>query len=222
MLPEDSFVKPVDGHPDLVAFTFPFVLEGKALDTPTVEELEDGDLIIEGWAADFDGVDRQQENFAPGAFERGIKSFLNGTASLNYHHKHDHVLGKVLSLEERETPDRHGLWLRARVDGALKESPLAHIYHQIRRGTLKGLSVGGFFHRAMTNLGKRIVDMDFTEISVTNVPVHARPAFAVVAGKALEDFAVEPEATIDDEALASLDRALDSLSEAFDGCHVGV
>src|SRR3954468_1107894 len=103
MLPEGMYVRPVENAADLVAFTFPFELEGKALpDGSSVEQTDGGDLIIEGWAADFEGVDRQGENFIPGAFERGIKSFLSGTASLNYHHKHDHVLGKVLSLEEKE------------------------------------------------------------------------------------------------------------------------
>lgn len=218
MLPEESFVRPVDGHADLVAFTYPFLLEGKAIDSPPVEELEDGDLIIEGWAADFTGDDRQLENFTNGAFERGVKSFLNGTASLNYHHKHDHVLGKVLELEEREGAPGggSGLWMRARVDGALKDSPLKHIYQQIKRGTLKGLSVGGFFKRAFTAGGRKIVDVDLTEISVTNVPVHSRPAFAVVAGKALEDFEDPSQvSTHETPDLTGLSDALDRLSESL-------
>lgn len=158
-----------------------FTAEGKAL---SAVELEDGDLILEGWAAEFEGIDRQGENFAPGAFERGIRAFLDGPATLAYHHKHDHVLGTVLDL--REVPGR-GLWMRARVDGAIRNHPvLGTIYSQIKRGTLRALSVGGFFRRVLTPAGYRIGDMDFTEISVTGVPVHAKPAFAVVAGKALE------------------------------------
>ncbi|HST43481.1 MAG TPA: HK97 family phage prohead protease, partial [Conexibacter sp.] len=88
-----------------------FYADGKALTTAT--ELDSGDLIIEGWAAVFDGVDRQGENFAEGAFQRGIRTFLDRQASLNWHHRHEIGIGKVLELREVEGK---GLWMRARVD----------------------------------------------------------------------------------------------------------
>lgn len=157
-----------------------FTYGGKSL---TAYELADGDLLIEGWAADFEGNDRQNENFTDGAFQRGVKAFLDGPASLCFHHKHEKVLGKVLELEE--VPGR-GLFMRARVDGAIKGHPeLGTVYRQIKNGTLRALSVGGFFKRKLTATGTKIVDMDFTEISITPVPMHAKPAFAVVAGKAV-------------------------------------
>lgn len=213
---------PVDGDIEKVSFQFPFQIEGKALgEAPTVEILEDGDLIIEGWASEFEGNDRQGENFAPDAFERSIKGFLDGSAPLCYHHKHDKVLGKVLDLEE--VKDR-GLRMRARVDGAIKDHPeLGAIYHQIKKGTLNALSVGGFFRRKLTGDGPKICDMDFLEISVTGVPVHPKPAFAVVAGKALDDFPVEPKQKgkgkkkAEKEMLRSLDGALSSLEAVFEG-----
>lgn len=187
LLPVDSLVKPVEGHDDLIQFRYDFVLDGKALEDggveQTVTEQENGDLIIEGYAAVWDGNDRQGENFAPGAFERGIKSFLDGQAGLCYHHKHDHLLGKVLDLREEEGK---GLKMKARVDGAIRKHPvLGTYYEQIKNGSLNALSVGGFFKRALTEAGRRIVDMDFTEISVTPVPVHSGTNFSVVAGKAL-------------------------------------
>ena len=49
-LPADSFIQAVPNSDDIVAFQFPFELDGKAFDD-TVEVLEDGDLIIEGFAA---------------------------------------------------------------------------------------------------------------------------------------------------------------------------
>jgi HK97 family phage prohead protease len=157
-----------------------FTYGGKA---SNVYELSDGDLIIEGMAADFSGTDRQGENFTDGAFQRGVKAFLDGPASLCFHHKHAMVLGKVLDLEE--IPGR-GLKMRARIDGAIKNHPeLGVIYEQIKRGTLTALSVGGFFKRKMTAAGQRICDVDLTEISITGVPTHTSPSFAVVAGKAL-------------------------------------
>lgn len=168
--------------------TSAFIYGGKAVNT---YELEDGDLILEGLCADFSGVDRQGENFTDGAFQRGAKSFLEGPAALCFHHKHSMVLGKVLALQE--LPGR-GVFMRARVDGAIKNHPeLGAIYQQIKRGTLKALSVGGFFRRKLTNAGYRICDVDLTEISITGVPQHTGPSFAVVAGKALELAAVEHE-----------------------------
>lgn len=217
-LPAELFVRPVEDHPDLVAFNFAFALEGKALDeggtAPVVQELDDGDLLIEGWAAEFDGVDRQGENFTDGAFQRGIKSFLAGPAALCFHHKHDKVLGKVLDLEEVEGK---GLKMKARVDGAIKDHPeLKTYYEQIRKGTLTGLSVGGFFKRAMTRLGTRISDMDFTEISVTGVPVHSKPAFSVVAGKALESAKPDDKPSTDNLVEPDEQAFLDQLGASLD------
>lgn len=186
-LPGDFFVKAVEGHDDMAAFQFDFELgEGKALSDSIVEEdVETGDLIIEGYAAVFDGLDREGENFAPGAFTRGCKAFLSHSAPLCFHHSKRDVLGKVLDLREEEGK---GLWMRARIDGAIKSHPtLGTIYNQIKRGTFNGLSVQGFFKRALQEGGPKIVDMDFTEISVTAAPVHTGPRFAVVGSKALSD-----------------------------------
>jgi HK97 family phage prohead protease len=215
-LPIDSLVRPIKDSDDVLAFQFPFALEAKALPDGAagniVSELEDGDLIIEGWAADFDGVDRQGENFTDGAFQRGIKAFLSGSAPLCFHHKHDQVLGQVLDLEEVEGK---GLRMRARVDGAIKNHPvLGTIYSQIKRGTFRNLSVGGFFKRQLTAAGYRIADMDFTEVSITGVPIHNKTSFAVVAGKALESPAEVAESSEVDTA--AFDGVLDQLSSTLD------
>jgi len=95
------------------------------------------------------------------------------------------VLGKVLSLEEIKGV---GLKMVARVDGAIRNDPhLKTIYEQIKRGTITGLSIGGWFKRKMTPAGIRIYDMDFSEISVTATPVLANgTSFTVEKGKAIE------------------------------------
>jgi HK97 family phage prohead protease len=154
-----------------------FTFDGKAL---SAVEAAEGDLLLEGFSVIFAGLDRQMENFAPGAFRRACKAFLEGPAPLCFHHKPHLVLGKVLEMEE--VPNV-GVRVKARVDGAIKDSPeLAHLYAQIKKGTLTGLSWGGFFRRA----GSKIVDIDATELSVTATPTHSQPSFAVVEGKALE------------------------------------
>jgi len=203
-LPADLFVKPVDGHDDLVAFQYGFALEGKAAGDTFVTELDDGDLLIEGWAADFTGDDREGENFTDGAFTRGIKSFLTGQASLCFHHQNDKGIGRVLDLKEVEGK---GLYMKARVDKQEPTSPLYYIYNAIKKGTYRGLSVGGFFKRKYVEGKRRIADMDFTEISVTPVPVHPGTGFSVVAGKALEGMTEEPVAVI--EATPELEAAVE-------------
>lgn len=214
-LPVEMFVRPVEGESDLLAFTYDFDLDAKALgDAGAVTELEDGDLLISGMAAVFDGVDREGENFAPGAFQRGIKAFIEGQAPLCFHHKRDQILGKVLELEEVEGK---GLRLKARVDGAIKDHPtLGPVYHQIRKGTINALSVGGFFRRKLTEAGRRIVDMDFVEISATATPVHPGTSFAVVAGKALVADIEVPEPPKVDDQTEIRDADLQSISFLFE------
>ena len=210
-----QFFKAVEGETDTFAFTFGFGLapEGKAtaeaiLDDETVTELEDGDLLIEGWAANFSGLDRDGENFMPGAFKAGVDNFLNAQAALCFHHKPDHGIGKVLDLKEVEGK---GLFMRARVDKQEPSSPLYYVYNGIKKGTYKGLSVGGRFKRKLTNAGYRISDVDFTEVSVTPVPVHSGTSLAVVAGKALEAGPEVPAETPAEPKVEELQRVIDAM-----------
>jgi HK97 family phage prohead protease len=225
---EGFMVKQVPDNPDIIAYQFDFVLEGKALDdgtkAPTVVEQENGDLIIEGWAASFEGLDRQGENFVPGAFERGIKAFLEGQSALCFHHKADMGIGSVLSLDEKP----EGLWMRARVDHQPESSPLRYIYNAVKKGSYKGLSVGGFFKRALVEGRRMIADLDMTEISITPVAQHPKTKFAVVAGKALtsdltapDGVAVPPieEDEIRDEDFERLQYALNELGVTMARIH---
>lgn len=232
----EMFLRPVEGTDDTFRFDYGFGLstEGKAVQTvepETITETDDGDLIIEGYAAVFEGVDREGENFTDGAFQRGIKSFLGGQAALCFHHKHDQVIGKVLDLTEEEGK---GLRMRARVDGAIKGDPvLGRVYRQIKNGTINALSVGGFFKRKLTESGWKIADCDFTEISATAVPVHPGTNFAVVAGKALAsdlepgEHVKVPKLAAEEirdedfmwaqEAIASLDRIFTQIAKRGQG-----
>lgn len=129
-------------------------------------EREDGDLIIEGLAADY-SIDRQGEAFAPGCFEKAIGKFLERGAPLMYHHQHDKQLGQVLDLQSRAD----GLFIKAIIPKPADGSPLVDIYNKIKRGMMKGVSVFGSAERAMTPDGMRIVDTDLQEISITPMPV---------------------------------------------------
>ncbi len=176
--------------------------EGKAL---AVSPLQRGDLLVEGIAAVWD-VDRQGEAFDPSAFDEAITTFLNGTAPLLLQHvKNGRQLGRVLTLAAK--PD--GLHMTARVDGVLKSDPqYASVYEQIRRGSLNGVSVGGFF----TRKGGKIVRADLTEISLTPVPVggHKATVSVVSEGKALtgQDHERAARRRILDDAIEAAEREI--------------
>lgn len=159
-------------------FSYDFALDAKALDH-TIDE--NGDLWIEGYASDF-GLDRQEEAFEPGAFQRGLKTFLDRNPIMLYHHQYDKALGQFVDARV----DQNGLWVKGRVDAPAPGSWAEDVFNKIRKGTIKAFSVGGLFRRRMTADGPRIYDVDLGEISVTPFPVNPRTTFSVIAKKAFE------------------------------------
>lgn len=125
---------------------------------------EDGDLIIEGLAADY-SPDRAGEAFVPGVFAKAIDRYLASGGPLMFHHKKDQQLGQVVRLEE--DPSR-GLLLKAIIPKPQGASPLADVYNKVKRGMMRGLSVYGTCTRERAADGRtRIVEVDLQEISVT-------------------------------------------------------
>lgn len=184
-------------------FEFGFTLDGKAEST----KQDDGSVLIEGYASDF-GLDRQEEAFEPGAFEEGLKSYMDSNPILLYHHKFDTALGKVLEAKV----DTHGLFVKALVDAPEPGTQTADYVRKIRNGVIKGFSVGGKFYRRATAAGQRIFKCDLREISCTPLPVNQRTLFAV-AGKAFqEETKMEPTKTEDTKAI---EEALARLEELF-------
>lgn len=167
----------------------------KAVD---VREDDDGTLYVEGYAADFE-TDRDQEAFEPGAFERGLKSYMENNPVLLYHHNPSQALGRVVQAEI----DGKGLRIRAAIPKPPAGNWAELVYTQVKGGIVRGFSVGGAFARHLTREGQRIHDVDLQEISVTPLPVNPRTLFAV-AGKAF------PE----DREQAELERLLARLQAA--------
>jgi phage head maturation protease len=107
---------------------------------------DNGDLYIEGWAADI-AKDDQDETFSFDALKAGAEAFVaSGNMPLLYHHKPDLQLGEIIDFEARQDGERSGIWMKARVDGEVRAHPaLGAVYGQIKRGSMKGLSVAGRF-----------------------------------------------------------------------------
>lgn len=171
-----------------------------------VEQQDDGGLVIEGYAATW-GEDDQDERFEPGAFDEGIKSFLERNPLLAYHHDGGKALGRVEHLENRSD----GLWMRAHIDPPIDQKGwAAEVIDKIKRGTIRGLSVRGKFHRRVGPDGRiRIWKSGLREISVTPLPVSPESLFAI-AGKAFPD--------IDEDEVAQLEAALDGVKAILDDC----
>jgi HK97 family phage prohead protease len=159
------------------------------LDVPTAVstiQTERGDLIVKGLAASFDGLDRHGEQFIRGAFRDSIQRFLTQPAGapLCWHHRKGMAIGQVLELNETD----NGLEFKALVAKQEPSSPLYYIWDGIRRGIYKGVSVGGFFKRKLTEGGWRIAQADLTEISITPVPIYTGTFAYATEVKALQDF----------------------------------
>lgn len=173
--------------------TFEFGLKAQQ-----ISEDNDGDLIVEGYASDF-LTDRDEEAFEPGAFERGLKAYLAANPILLYHHQP----GKQLGVVEHAELDGNGLHIKARLAKPTPGSWAEQPFDLVKRGMMRGFSVGGAFKRRITAGAQRIFDVDLQEISVTPLPVNPRTLFSV-AGKAFED---NPDAELE-LALAATDRTL--------------
>ena len=191
-------------------FEFGFTLNSKALVT---EPDDNGHVYIEGLASDF-GLDRQDEAFEPGAFEDGLKAYMDNNPILLYHHKPDVALGQV--IEAKITPQ--GLHVKARVDAPEPGTMIADYVRKIKEGTLRAFSVGGKFYRRMTALGPRIFKCDMHELSVTPLPVNPRTLFAV-AGKAFESAEELDSLTMGEieDRLACIDAFLTEAEKAREG-----
>lgn len=140
----------------------------------------DGDLVVQGWAVWYGGLDRTMENFSTGALRDAIEQTRIRPYGLPlcFNHLKAAVLGRVDSLEERP----EGVWMKATVFAQDATSPLRFLYDMVKRGGLKGLSVGGFFDR----VGNKIVHADLTEISIASIPTHAMAGIVTTEGKSAE------------------------------------
>ncbi len=176
-------------------FQFDVVLGQKAV----VQEQSNGDLIIEGYASDYE-ADRQDEFFEAGAVNDGLKAYLESNPILLYHHQSGNALGQVLEAKI----DNVGAWVKARIDKPAAGTWAQDVYQKVKRGTIRGFSIGGrFFRRHDQKSGlTKIYKADIHEISVTPYPVNPRTLFGV-ATKAFGD---EPDPR---------ERRLQQLSEIY-------
>jgi hypothetical protein len=177
-----------------------------------------GDVIIEGYAADFE-VDRQGEAFLPGAFDQALEKATRAEIPLLFEHDNKRQLGVIEEL--RVDPER-GLWARARIAKAQAGTWAEDVVDKVKRGMMKGLSVRGMSKVTITSDGPRIGTIDLAEISVTPVPVQPGALFAVAQksfAAAEEDIAAGEIEHVEDpteKALAYFEEKMNTLTAAFE------
>lgn len=149
-----------------------FTLTGKAI---AASELASGDLEISGYCVVWNGLDAQGETFLRGALADAIPTFLERAGVLAWHHRPaDFPLGRVLDMRE----DKIGVWFRAVLDRPDIGAPTRWLYDAVKRGTMRGVSIGGFFGDRITAgpFGSAIHRvLRLTEVSLTTRPMDDAP-----------------------------------------------
>lgn len=145
-------------------------------------ELVSGDIAFKGYAVVWDGLDAEGENFIRGAVRDAIPAFLAGSAPVAFHHDRSKVLGRILDMYE----DRKGVFVRGRVDRQEPSSPLWYVYNAVRRGSVRGLSLSGYFQRQPTPAGRMISKvLRIVEVSLTPAAQHPQTGVCALEVKAL-------------------------------------
>lgn len=149
-----------------------FTLTGKAISTT---ETASGDLEISGYCVVWNGLDAEGETFLKGALAHAIPTFLERAGVLAWHHRPaDFPLGRVLDMREDDT----GVWFRAILPRPDIGAPTRWLYDAVKRGMMRGVSIGGFFGDRITagpygNAIHRVLRI--TEVSLTTRPMDDAP-----------------------------------------------
>lgn len=174
-----------------------FTLNG---DTLRTSALASGDLEVSGYCVVWNGLDAEGETFLKGALADAIPTFLERSGVLAWHHRPgEYPLGRVLEMRE----DDVGVWFRARLDKPDVGAPTRWLYDAVKRGTMRGVSIGGFFgDRVATGGFSRAIHkvLRLTEVSLTTRPMDDAPGLLNVAEvKAI--MGTQPRAQLDWDGL---------------------
>lgn len=179
------------------AADFSVTVDSKAVVDVQEEDGRERGIIIRGLAASY-SVDREDEAFEPGAFDRGIQEFMKNPV-LAYMHSTDVAetvkgptkyvqLGKVLTLEKSQRGLEFSAYLPRPEHGGF----MANVYEQVKAGIMRGVSVGGRFYRHHTLNGPRIYQADLHEVTLAPKPVNPEALVdSVEAVKSMMDLSLE-------------------------------
>jgi HK97 family phage prohead protease len=146
----------------------------------------DGPGTLEGYAAVFGNVDRDNEVIVPGAFSRTLDDFKSSGFLCNGHNWKEE-LGTIVDAKE----DDRGLFIVAEFYSTPDAQQVRQrLAEKQARGRRQGMSIGYRVKQASKVNGVRhLTDLDLMEVSVVTVP--ANPQARV---SAVKDFDPEAEA----------------------------
>jgi uncharacterized protein len=159
----------------LESFEFKLCHEFKILGEPSSSG------ILEGYAAVFGNVDRDNEVIVPGAFAKSIQDFKQSGFLCNQHNWKEE-LGTITDAKE----DDRGLLISAEFYSTPDAQQVRQrLAEKMARGRQQGMSIGYRVKQAEKRNGVRqLLELDLLEVSVVTVP--ANPQARVSAVKELD------------------------------------
>lgn len=148
-------------------------------------EIKEGDRIIDYYNVTFEGYGSTFQNLTPkdrdgdyiieGAFDNTLRSFMENPVMLV---DHTRKVAALMGHYEKVSIVPTGLVMRGRVTNS-PHSDAVHTRFQIMEGSLKTLSIGGFFYYAEDYRG--VEEIDLFETSLVVVPANPDARFVVRA-----------------------------------------
>ncbi len=158
---------------------------------PSIRQLPPGvdgeGLEISGWAARFDELDAENEQFHPVGMAKALDSFLKLNPVVLLNHKRSELpYGKVVSADVRP----EGVFVRAVIPKAVT-GKAAEVYQAVKDGLLRGWSLGGLWSRMNVGGQTRLFCNRIVELSLASIPTSEGAVSdgiaAVVGVKAIGD-----------------------------------
>lgn len=135
-----------------------------------VKSMDDGGLLVEGYASTFDDIDRQGDTIDHKAFDASIERYMQNPILLAFHDQQ-----KPIGHVQEATIDQKGLYAKAVVSNKADQA----IREQIKAGFLRHFSIGGYFYRTQKDGHTHIKSVDLKEISIVAVPANPYASFNV-------------------------------------------
>jgi HK97 family phage prohead protease len=142
-----------------------------------VKALEDGTLVISGYASTFGNMDRHGDIIDVKAFDETMEKYMESSILLAFHNQK-----LPIGMVSEAHLDEKGLY----VVGHIPENPdpqVQGVRKMIEKGVLRSFSIGGYFHREKSAQGNIIRKVDLVEISVVSVPANPLASFSIQEGK---------------------------------------
>jgi HK97 family phage prohead protease len=137
------------------------------------KSLEDGSLLVEGYASTFGNVDRHKDVIDHKAFDACMEQYMQNPVLLAFHDQN-----KPIGTVAEAHLDEKGLYVVGHIPDS-SNPEIKAIRKQIEAGVLRSFSIGGYFHRKSMGDVNLIHQVDLVEISVVAIPANPWASFTL-------------------------------------------